>query len=75
MEQHRRLEIIDNAIQKLIHDNNTNTDKVQESHHNNDVQYQNALSHLLSVSQVSIIRFVIRAYAKLSNFILGYGVY
>jgi len=74
MEQDRRLELIDDAIQKVIHDNNI-TNKAPESHHNNDVQYQNALSHLLSVSQVSIITVAIHAYAKLvSNFILGYGV-
>ncbi|QCE13085.1 hypothetical protein DEO72_LG11g78 [Vigna unguiculata] len=56
MEQDRRLQLIDNAIQKLIHDTNTNTNKVQESHHNNDAQYQNALSHLLSVSQSNILK-------------------
>ncbi|CAJ1851222.1 unnamed protein product [Sphenostylis stenocarpa] len=52
MEQDRRLELIDNAIQKLILDNN----KVQGSHHTNDAQYQNALSHLLSVSQLNLLK-------------------
>ncbi|ESW35768.1 hypothetical protein PHAVU_001G262900 [Phaseolus vulgaris] len=54
MEQDRRLELIDDAIQKVIHDNNI-TNKAPESHHNNDVQYQNALSHLLSVSQFNVL--------------------
>ncbi|KAG5040463.1 hypothetical protein HKD37_05G013195 [Glycine soja] len=49
MEQDRWFELIDHAIQKLVHDN---TNKVQESLHNNDAQYQHALSHLLSVSQL-----------------------
>lgn len=52
MEKDRRLELIDNAIQKLIHDNN------HKDHDNNlkdhDAEYQLALSHLLSLStQVS----------------------
>lgn len=77
MEQDRRLQLIDNAIQKLIQDDHDkNNNKVRESHHNDDDRYQNALSHLLSVSQVSITRFATHAYAKLvSNFILGCGVY
>ncbi|KAG5060583.1 hypothetical protein JHK85_001658 [Glycine max] len=53
MEQDRRFELIDHAIQKLVHDN---TNKVQESLHNNDVQYQHALSHLLSVSQLKMLK-------------------
>lgn len=50
MEQDQRLELIDHAIQKLIHDNNN---KVQDSLHSHDDQYQHALSQLLSASQVS----------------------
>ncbi|KAG4990017.1 hypothetical protein AAZX31_11G256500 [Glycine max] len=44
MEQDRRLELIDHAIQ------------VQGSLHNNDAQYQNALSHLFSVSQLKMLK-------------------
>ncbi|KAG4934670.1 hypothetical protein HKD37_18G049283 [Glycine soja] len=53
MEQDRRFELIDHAIQKLVHDN---TNKVQESLHNNDAQYQHPLSHLLSVSQLKMLK-------------------
>ncbi|XP_047159405.1 uncharacterized protein LOC124829870 [Vigna umbellata] len=58
MEQDRRLQLIDNAIQKLIQDDHdkNNTNKVRESHHNDDDRYQNALSHLLSVSQLNILK-------------------
>jgi len=69
MEQDRRLELIDHAIQ------------VQGSLHNNDAQYQNALSHLFSVSQVRIIIVYLQfmhidiVMQKLvPNFILTYGV-
>ncbi|TKY47779.1 hypothetical protein E2542_SST29840 [Spatholobus suberectus] len=53
MEQDRRLELIDHAIQKLVHDN---TNKVQGSHHSHDAQYQHALSHVLSVSQLKMLK-------------------
>ncbi|KAJ1382075.1 hypothetical protein SESBI_44587 [Sesbania bispinosa] len=61
MEQDRRLELIDLAIQKLIQNK---SDKVQDqgSHHNNNnhnlkdhgAEYQHALSHLLSVAQLEM---------------------
>nr|AFK36470.1 unknown [Lotus japonicus] len=47
MEQDRRLKLIDLAIQKLINDN-----KLQ--HKDPDAEYQLALSHLLSVSQLEM---------------------
>ncbi|KAK7306386.1 hypothetical protein VNO77_44324 [Canavalia gladiata] len=60
MEQDRRLELIDHAIQKLIHDNRN---KVPESHNNHnhnlndhDAEYQRALSQLLSVSQLEMVK-------------------
>ncbi|XP_061338745.1 uncharacterized protein LOC133285518 [Gastrolobium bilobum] len=59
MEQDRRVELIDLAIQKFIHDNRNN-DKESQSHHNHnlsdhDAEYQLALSHLLSVSQLETL--------------------
>ncbi|RDY11835.1 hypothetical protein CR513_03414, partial [Mucuna pruriens] len=54
MEQDRRLELIDHAIQKLIHDNTNNN--VQDSHHSYEAQYQHTLSHLLSVSQLKMLK-------------------
>ncbi|XP_020214731.1 uncharacterized protein LOC109798747 isoform X2 [Cajanus cajan] len=55
MEKDRRLELVDQAIQKLIHDN---TNKVHESlhSHDTDTQYQNALAQLLSVSQLKVLK-------------------
>ncbi|KAK7387589.1 hypothetical protein VNO78_28500 [Psophocarpus tetragonolobus] len=50
MEQDRRLELIDHAIQKLIHDNNKGS--LSNSNSISDAQYQHALSHLLSLSQL-----------------------
>ncbi|KHN20347.1 hypothetical protein glysoja_027844 [Glycine soja] len=65
MEQDRRFELIDHAIQKLVHDN---TNKVQESLHNNDAQYQHALSHLLSVSQKCLIYWQLKGEEILEQF-------
>lgn len=54
MVTNQRLELIDHAIQKLIHDNNNN--KVQDSLHGHDDQYQHALSQLLSASQLKMLK-------------------
>lgn len=49
MEQDRRLELIDQAIQKHIHNKSDNNNNNLKDH---ETEYQQALSHLLSVSQV-----------------------
>lgn len=61
MEKDRRLELIDNAIQKLIHDNNDHDNNLKD----HDAQYQLALSHLLSLStQVSYHSILIKNLSK-----------
>ncbi|XP_004502281.1 uncharacterized protein [Cicer arietinum] len=56
MEQHRKLELIDLAIQKLIHNNSDNNNDNSNNHNlkDHEAEYQHALSHLLSVSQLEM---------------------
>jgi len=50
MEQDRRLELIDQAIQKHIHNKSDNNNNHNLKDH--ETEYQQTLSHLVSVSQV-----------------------
>ncbi|XP_027337658.1 uncharacterized protein LOC113851391 isoform X2 [Abrus precatorius] len=56
MEQDRRLELIDHAIQKLILDNRDEVQGSQHNHNHHDAEYQLALAHLLSVSQLEMLK-------------------